>query len=426
MKKVDFLAIFVILLAVPLLFYQINKPFWGQFDWTGAWFGTIARNYLEIPMQKTKLAPITVAGTFNPVDWKFYNHYPITFPLLIAGSMAIFGDHEWSIRLVPVIFSLLTLGVFYLFCRRFFHPLVGIFGVIAVLATPMFLYYGKLPVHEQPVLFFSLLAVYFYFANRFRPMTVFIALAFMISWTGAYMLFLISGHAFLTQRKILRKLIPAYLIIISIAVLHLFHIHISSDFSDFGNAVAERTGSGGSPVAFVSKQAKWFLALYTKPLAVISLVGLIFWRKSALLMFFAWGFFQWVAVNRIMWIHDYMLIYFLPFVALSCGLFFGKIWDKNRPAGAAVLILILGLTLFSSLPFTRALLNSKDQTAKLYYLGKLIKDHSAFGDKITLNLPEGSDFEIHYPIHYLSYYSDRYVKYQFSISDPDVVRIERL
>jgi len=411
MKKIDPLAILIIFLSLPLLFYQINKPFWGQFDWTGAWFGTIARNYLQIDISKTKLAPITVAGTSDPTLWSYYNHYPVTYPLIIAGSLAVFGDHEWAIRLVPIIFSVLMLGVFYLLCRRFFHPLVGVFGILSILVTPMFIYYGKLPVHEQPVLFLSLLAVYFYLAKRFRLMTLFVASSFAVSWTGAYILLLISTHAFFTQRKMLIKFLPAYLILGAIAVLHLAHIAVSSDFKDFGNAVAERTMSGGSPIAFVIKQARWFLALYTKPLALISLLGLIFWRKPLLLMFFVWGFFQWLVVNRIMWIHDYMLIYFLPFVALSSGIFFHKLWDKNKIVCIVSLVVILSLSLYTSLPFTKALLNSKDQTAEVYPVATYLRSHSKYGDKILVAIPAGSDFEVHFPSHYFSYYTDRYVQY---------------
>lgn len=426
MTKIDKLAVIILLLAVGLLFYRIDKPFWGQFDWTGAWFGTIARNYLQLDIRTTKLAPITVAGTTDPSNWSYYNHYPITYPLIIAGSLAIFGDHEWAIRLVPVIFSVLTLAAFYLLCRRFFHPLVGVFGMISILVTPMFLYYGKLPVHEQSVLFFSLLAVYFYLTKRFKLMTLFVSLAFSISWTGAYILLLISAHAFSLQRKLLKKILPAYILLAVVATLHFVHIYLSSDIADFGEAVTERTMSGGSPIVFVVKQARWFLALYTKPLALISLAGLIFWRKPLLLIFFVWGFFQWIVVNRIMWIHDYMLIYFLPFVALSCGLFFWQVWEKSKIVCVGALVLTLGLSLFWHLPFTMALLGSKDQTAELYYLAESIKKHTVYGDKVTINLPPESDFEIHYPIHYLSYYVNRYVKYQFSISDPEVIRIERL
>lgn len=427
MRKFDLTAAVLTVIAFVILLYQINKPFWGQFDWTGSWFATIAGNYLQIDISKTLLAPITTAGTQDKTLWTFYNHYPVTYPLIVAGSMAIFGNYEWSVRIVSVIFTVLTIMAFYLLCRKFFHPLVGIFGIICILVTPMFIYYGKLPVHEQGVLFLSLMAVYFYLGKNAKLMTLFTALAFMVSWTGAYMLFLISIHVFLTQKKIWRQFLPAYLILIIIALLHLLHIYISSDIKDFAGALAERTTSGGSPVNFVIKQVQWFLALYTKPLALISLSGLIFLRKQPLLlMFFAWGFFQWFVVNRIMWIHDYMLIYFLPFVALSCGLFFFKVWEKNRIFCGVILFITLSFSLFLSFPFTKALLNSKDQTAKLYYLAKFVKEHTVYGDKVTVNLPLGSDFEIHYPIHYLSYYANRYFKYEFSLSDPDVIRVEKL
>ena len=419
MRKFDLTAAILAVIAFVILLYQINKPFWGQFDWTGSWFGTIAGNYLQIDISKTLLAPITTAGTQDRTLWTYYNHYPVTYPLIVAGSIGIFGNTEWSVRIVSVVFTVLMIMAFYILCRKFFHPLVGIFGIICILVTPMFIYYGKLPVHEQPVLFLSLMAVSFYVSKNYKLMTLFTVLAFLVSWTGAYILILISIH----KRRLF---VPACLILVIIALLHLLHIYISSDIKDFFGALTERTTSGGSPVTFVIKQVQWFLALYTKPLALISLCGLIFWRRPLLLMFFAWGFFQWFVVNRIMWIHDYMLIYFLPFVALSCGLFFFKIWEKNKIFCVVILLTTLCFSLFLSLPFTKALLNSKDQTAKLYYLAKFVKEHTVYGDKVTVNLPLGSDFEIHYPIHYLSYYSNRYFKYEFSSSDQEVIRVEKL
>lgn len=417
MRKFDIAALLLVAGALVILLYKIDKPFWGQFDWTGAWFGTIARNYLQIDLTKTKLAPITVAGTENKADWEYYNHYPITYPFMVAGSMAVFGDHEWSIRLVSLIFSLLTLGAFYLLCRRFFHPLVGIFGIISILATPMFIYYGKLPVHEQPVLFFSLMGLYFYLAGRNKLMTVFLALAFMASWTGAYIFLLITVH----RRRIF---IPVGLIFIVIILLHFSHIYFSSDLKDFSDALANRTSGGGSPIEFVIKQIKWFFVLYTKPLALVSLLGLVFWRKPVLLMFFVWGFFQWVAVNRIMWIHDYMLMYFLPFVALSCGLFFYKLFVKSKTAGIFALLSLLTLSLFLSLPFTKTLLNSQDQTAKLYFLGRRIREHTAYGDRVFVPVPD-ANFEIHYPKHYLSYYANRFISYVEMPDSLDIIRYEK-
>src|SRR3989344_462678 len=104
MRKFDLTAAILAVIAFVILLYQINKPFWGQFDWTGSWFGTIAGNYLQIDIAKTLLAPITSAGTTDRSLWTFYNHYPVTYPLIVAGSMAFFGNYEWSVRIVSVIF----------------------------------------------------------------------------------------------------------------------------------------------------------------------------------------------------------------------------------------------------------------------------------------------------------------------------------
>jgi len=409
MKKFDFVAILLFILAFAILIYKIEKPFWGQFDWTGAWFGTIARNYLQIDVSKSLLAPITVSGTTEKTLWSYYNHYSITYPLITAGSLYLFGVHEWSIRIVPVVFSVLFLIVFYLLCRRFYHPLVGIFGIISTLVTPMFIYYGKLPVHEQAVLFLSLAAVYFYSSKNIKWMTIFTTLALMVSWTGVYILLLITVHGYFTQKNILRKFLPAYLILLLIPLVHLLHIQISSNLNDFGRAISDRTSSGGSPITFVIKQIKWSLALYTKPLFIISLLSLIYWKKPIMLMFFVWGFFQWFVVNKIMWIHDYMLIYFLPFFAFTCGYSFYQIWKKNQVFCFVLISLVLFFSVYTSFPFTNALLNSRDQTGDVYPVAKYLKENSIYGDKIFV--VSDSNFEIRYPVHYFSYYSDRYIKY---------------
>src|SRR6186997_330533 len=105
MRRYNLIFCLLLGLAFLLLFYNIGKPFWGQFDWTGAWFGTISRNLITIPLPETKLAAITVSGTRNPADWSFYNHYTSFYPVIIALSMIIFSQTEAAIRIVPVIFS---------------------------------------------------------------------------------------------------------------------------------------------------------------------------------------------------------------------------------------------------------------------------------------------------------------------------------
>lgn len=437
MKKYDLAFLVLLVAASVLLFYHVGKPFWGQFDWTGAWFGTIARNFLTLPIAETKLAAITVSGTLNPRDWTFYNHYTSTYPLLTALSMIFFGVTESAIRIVPIIFSILMIFTIYLLTRKFLHPVVGIFGIFAIIFTPMFIYYGKLPVHEQAVLFFSLTALYSYLKNDFAKMFIFLGLGFLTSWTGAYMLFLLTMHLFLTKKWQVFKLFPAYLIMALITILHFAHIYVSSDIIEFATTLSERTSGGNlgsnvifTPVTFVIKQLKWFFVLYTRPLALLSLATLaIFFIKSVLkrkialetqilLLLFAWGFGQWLAVPRISWIHDYMLIYFLPFVTLASGMVFHRLFLWQKTLGFFLIFGFVLLSIFFSLPFTNALLKSQDQTSKLYTLAKVISEKTKYGDRILV-VAENEAFEKRYPSHYLSYYSNRYIKYDFRRNNPN-------
>lgn len=436
MKKEDKLLIFLLATAFLMLIYKIDKPFWGQFDWTGAWFGTIARNYLDIGYLTTKLAPITVSGTVNPSEWEYYNHYSVFYPLLTSFSLLLFGVHEWSVRIVSTVFSLGILAAFYLICRRFLSAKIGLTGTLTIIFTPMFIYYGKLPVHEQPVIFFSLLSLFYYFLwsensrkKNLALMTIFSGLSFAVSWTGFYMLLMITVHLFLTNRKVFLKIIYPHLLVFSIFILHFAHIFFTSSFQDFATALFDRTSTSVSLVVFVQRQVLWLLALYTKPLVIISLFNLLslvilnikkpkYVLKNTqfqiLLILFVWGFFQWLIAKGIAAIHDYMLIYFLPFIGLSTGLFFEKIAVKHKAFSFLGLAVVLLLSLKTSLPFSLALLNSRDQTGDIYEIANYIRVHSSFGDKILVAVKPGADFEIHYPSHYFSYYSNRFIKYQFT------------
>src|SRR6187549_3424807 len=96
-----FLLAIILLFSAIALSIGINRPFIGHHDGNNKMFREAAVNYLEKSVSEHKFGQL--------LGNKFYTHHPPLLPMSLAGSMAVFGDHPWSIRLVPIIFSVLTL-----------------------------------------------------------------------------------------------------------------------------------------------------------------------------------------------------------------------------------------------------------------------------------------------------------------------------
>src|SRR3989344_2554478 len=107
------LPLLVSLISLLILLVGINRPLAGQHDWNSVFFGNAARNHVRYGLLTTKLGVVTNVGYFPQENLSYYTHHPILMPLLLAGSMRIFGITEWAIRLVPIISA--TVLIYFLF-----------------------------------------------------------------------------------------------------------------------------------------------------------------------------------------------------------------------------------------------------------------------------------------------------------------------
>ena len=137
---------------------------WSHMGWSGALYSTIARNYLRYGWA-TYLGPARSTGLVPADQLVFYAHHPPLLVWLIAMSFAVFGEHEWATRLVPLLFSLGSLLIMYALATRHFNRSVGLLATLLLAVVPMAAYYlGPFPdVHGPQVLFLMLLSLFWYF-----------------------------------------------------------------------------------------------------------------------------------------------------------------------------------------------------------------------------------------------------------------------
>lgn len=70
------------------------------------------------------------AGLLKPLD----NHQgaPVGFLLLEKLVVSLLGSHEYALRLMPLVASILTLPLFYLLCRQFLSRPIAVIALIVV------------------------------------------------------------------------------------------------------------------------------------------------------------------------------------------------------------------------------------------------------------------------------------------------------
>ncbi len=392
--------IIILLIAGAILSYHIDKPFWGHHDWNGVYWGAVARNYVRYGVLATKFAMVGGNGVIALDQFGYNFHYAPLFPLIWAGFFKVFGVSEWSSRLMSITFSLGSLTVFYFLVKKYFDIKTAIVSSIFWISTPMFIYFGKMPVHEIPLMFFVLLAFYFYLSGRFKLLLVATITAGLITWPGYFIIPAITAHWMLFKNG--RTLKFNQILIFWASSFILFTLFLTHNYlvtgSIIGGGVKEvfllRVG-GVSPVLYISTLLRWSWTYYFL-LVPLSVIGLLRTRSKILILFLTYAIIYPIIFRDASFRHDYLLIYFWPFLALGSAVVI-----KNLPLG-----LIIALAIFAvRLPYTKALI-----TGNFYHtsveVGKYIKPITKPTDRVlVVSLDQGAPFDAWF----VGFYADRIV-----------------
>src|SRR5688572_21712844 len=102
----------VFLAALALRVPTFLEPWVGSHNaWGGAFYGNVARNFVRYGYLQTEFAPVVSTGLVDPSQFEVYYHHPVLSMWLTGLSFHAFGIHEWSARLAPLVFGLLTIAL---------------------------------------------------------------------------------------------------------------------------------------------------------------------------------------------------------------------------------------------------------------------------------------------------------------------------
>ncbi len=337
--------------GAALLCVNIAEPWIGSYDANGALFSTAARNYLRYGLLATRGGQVANAGALTPGRFRFYAHHPPGISLLLAASFAVFGEAEWSARLVTVVFTLGAALCLFAIADDLGGPLPAFLATLAFCVQPMVSFYGRMPSQQPPGLFLGLLTVVFYL--RWRKgggawavvgMCCAVLVGLWFAWMVFVMPWLLLGSHLLADRKGWRSLVPV--VVVAVAGFGSVVAHIAvleGGLGELLGALAHRLGSAAADRGVQEAFGLWdFLRrqwLYAvtgfSPVAWLLVLGWIAGlgrgREWPLLTALAvFGLTNVVGFKQAAFVHIYYQFFLSPFVGLAAGFARAGLWRRKR------------------------------------------------------------------------------------------------
>ena len=319
--------------------------------WGGAFYGNVARNFLRYGYWATAFAPVVNSGVVDPAQFQFYYHHPPMTMWLTSISFFAFGVHEWSARLVPLVFSLLTMALVFEFARSAYGKVAALCTLMVMAALPVDAYYAA---HVDPnssvSIFFTTLAVDGYRrwlgsgqGRDYGVIVIAIVLGCMTGWYTYLVIPPMFAHFWLIHRAARSRamwtrawILPA----VSVVVFALFLLHRKIVFSgghhEIYDTLSERvlkrtSGHGLDLFALLEIYLRQILTLYTLPIVALGAAWLVLFlwdfRKKRLCIadwciaiLLSYGLLYALAFPGHLRSHDFFVRTYAPGAALACAL----------------------------------------------------------------------------------------------------------
>ena len=290
-----FVGILVFALALRLVFLGgpwsgIAQDFHSHF---GAWaVGEPAERFATEGFAASGAMPVTwsVELADGTLVKDVYAHHPALYTILVGLSLKVFGLHEWAVRLVPLVFSLLALIATWRLVRRLYGSRAALFAAALLASVPYLAWYGMLAWTEGALIWIAMgqLGAYARWLEDGRRRHLMVAagwqlLAGLFDWSGAFLLVGIALHAIFFRLKThgLRASLPllvlpaAFLVAVLVHWLHMYAVMTPEQRAhDTGTTLDTVTSLTTSLPHFLSLQVRFVWRFLGAPAALLALLGL--------------------------------------------------------------------------------------------------------------------------------------------------------
>jgi 4-amino-4-deoxy-L-arabinose transferase-like glycosyltransferase len=128
-------------------------------------------------------------------------HTPLS-KIVIALSIAVFGNYWLAWRLPIVIASIASLYVFYLIANRFLVKKYALFATAFLSFDVMYFVNGSIFILDMPAILFGLVGIELYFAKKYKWSAVTFAVSFLMKELGLLFLGAVLIYHILTHRAV--------------------------------------------------------------------------------------------------------------------------------------------------------------------------------------------------------------------------------
>lgn len=293
--------------AVSLHLADLNHPFIARHDFATAHEAILARSHVRYGLSDTLTRPTFPRYSAAPSDArKLYPDHPPLTDLLIAASLATFGERDWAVRLIPAFATVAMILLVMSIVRPIAGPRVALLAGAAGVILPILVYFGRIACHEPPTLALWVAALRGYFGwsypalygnRRRRDGAIFAGatlLSLLCGWVAFIQAAVVAVHHFI---ETLRRRRPwswsgAALVLLPAAIgatLTATHIVWMMDWNlrHLFEVFRFRTALKQSEKAFTTadwllRQAKWVRQNFGLIGVALSLFGLIGWRRRGI------------------------------------------------------------------------------------------------------------------------------------------------
>ena len=374
--------------AILVRCYEITLPYMKIYE--GGFQEIIAINHLKYGFLNTHF--VSILGNLHGQNIYHLSHPPL-LQILLAISFKIFGTHEWSARLVPILFSLGGIVLIYLTVQKVWDKKIALISSIFVAFMPMSAYFGRIVNFEAVALFFAILVLYAYVnwidngkKRYFLIMVLGTILGGLTDWAFYLLLPCLLGYSLVMKKKVKLTLMLCGIGVI-IAILYLsYGIYLSGIPLDFWiGAVRNRHGSGllTSWDFYTTLLEK--MIFYFTPFILLSLCWIwsLFKKEKSqksykdylALFIFLFGLSYVLILSQSAHVHQWNIYYLLPFFAISIAL-------EIQKAPKKVIFAIIIIFLIASIG-TIAYMHSCQYTG-YFARGQFINEHSNHTDVIFI------------------------------------------
>ena len=435
-------AVVLIWLAI-VLSWEIRRPWNDGVDFNGAVWSQAAHNILRAGFTET--AGASSGFYFGPLPipaWGYYLHHPPLLHLAITVLFAVFGEHEWVARLVPISCSLASTVLLWLLVRSCAGARAATLSAAVFASLPMQLRYGSMVNFEPCVLMLMLGALlclrWHHISGALKWKYGALGLIFVGLWVDwAMYLFVVAlcGCWLLRARGGDRRFAVILLLsAIFSGALYLLRIKLlrPDAWRSLSDAFMVRIGTGKGGYF---TEAQWLVRMSETMVSYFLPVGLVLAAIGAVLLWRARSQqgLQWLGracvvivvmdalfvglFQNVSYIHQYSAFYFLAPIAIAAGLaldrLIASIQSVRLPAFVgrlAELSVCLAVVAIAAAGMHRTKMLSGQFRILDYYthetpdlipdLGEAIRDHFSADTQILCNfLP---DYGPH-----LAYYAKR-------------------